>query len=194
MRRFFAILAVLLPVAGFVACLPEVRHFIDEGMVVYGMLLMFGALVIMTLLETLLFKWWVLPAWGRSISERLYAGTYAPEDDALVALADKIRQEKDEQLMPQLVRMVQRDSRRPRAWQELANLQLYEFSQPQEAVASLLQGADKVKAKEDRAFLLYRAAKTCEQHLNDAARAKDLYEQTARRFPRTTYGKLAAKK
>lgn len=194
MRRFFSILVVLLPVAAFVACLPEVRRMIDEGMVLYGMLAMFGALAVMTLLETLIFKWWVLPAWGRAISDRLYAGSYTPDDDALVVLVEKIRREKDASLMPQLVRMVQRDARRLRAWQELANLQLYEFSQSREAVDTLLQGAEQVEPVEDRAFLLYRAAKTCEQHLRDAARAQDLYEQTARRFPRTAYGQLAAKK
>lgn len=194
MRRFFSILVVLLPVAGFVACLPEVRYMIDEGKVLYGMLLMFGALGVMTLLETLLFKFWVLPAWGRAISDRLYAGSYTPEDDALVVLVEKIRREKDAGLMPQLVRMVQQDARRMRAWQELANLQLYEFAQSREAVETLLQGAEKVEQAEDRAFLLYRAAKTCEQHLRDAARAKELYEQAARRYPRTAYGKLAAQK
>ncbi|MBQ1959962.1 MAG: hypothetical protein II349_00360 [Akkermansia sp.] len=194
MRRFFSILVVLLPVAGFVACLPEVRHMIDEGKVLYGMLLMFGALGVMTLLETLLFKFWVLPAWGRAISDRLYAGSYTPEDDALVVLVEKIRREKDAGLMPQLVRMVQQDARRMRAWQELANLQLYEFAQSREAVETLLQGAERVEQAEDRAFLLYRAAKTCEQHLRDAARAKELYEQAARRYPRTAYGKLAAQK
>lgn len=193
MRRLLYIIVLLLPLAGFVVCLPEVRRMIDDGASVPALLLMFAALVVMTLIEGLLFKYWVLPRWGQAISERLYAGNYTPDDDPLVQLAEKIRREKDATLLPELIRMVQQDARRLRSWQELAGIQLLEFAQAEAAVETLLKGAAKVRPTEDRAFLLYRAATTCEKHLQDAARAKKLYEQVARRFPRTAYGKLAEK-
>lgn len=167
---------------------------IDDGASVSALLLMFAALAVMTLIEGLLFKYWVLPRWGEAIGERLYAGDYTPDDDPLVILAEKIRREKDATLLPELIRMVQKDARRLRSWQELAGIQLQEFAQAEAAVETLLKGATKVRPAEDSAFLLYRAATTCEKYLQDDARAETLYEQVARRFPRTTYGKLAGKK
>ncbi|MBR5523428.1 MAG: hypothetical protein IKV82_08195 [Akkermansia sp.] len=192
MRRWLSIIALLLPLAGFVACLGEVRCLIDGGMTVYGLLLMFAALAIMTAVEALLFKYWVLPGWGRAISERLYEGTYTPDQDPLVSLAAHIRREKDVSRLPELARLVQRDASRMRGWQELANLQLEECGDAAAAVHTLLEGAARVSPKEDRAYLMYRAAHLCEQRLHDAPRAAELYAQTARRFPRTTYGKKAA--
>lgn len=194
MRRLFYIVVLLLPLAAFVACLLEVRRMIDAGASMPALLLMFAALALMTLIEGLIFKYWVLPGWGQAISERLYAGNYTPDDDPLVMLAEKIRREKDAALLPELVRMVHRDAGRLRSWQELANIQLQEFSQAEEAVETMLKGAAKVHPAEDRAFLLYRAATTCEKHLQNTPRAQELYAQVARRYPRTAYGKMAAKR
>lgn len=194
MRRLFYIIVLLLPLLGFVLCLPLVRSLIDAGMWLYGLLLMFAALAIMTLVETLLFRYWVLPGWGRAISERLYAGTYTPDTDPLVVLAETIRRDKDAAQLPELERMVRRDARRVRAWLELANIQLEEFARAEAAVATMVEGAELVRPADDRAFLLYRAAKICEHHLRDADRAQKLYAAAARRFPRTTYGQLAARR
>ncbi len=191
MRRLLYIVVLLLPPAGFVLSLWEVRRMLDAGQAVPGLLLMFGALVVMTLLEAVLFKYWVLPRWGQAISERLYAGTYTPDDDPVVMLAAQIRQQKDRALLPKLEQMVRRDARRLRSWQELTNVYLEEFADAPAALRFMQEGAAQVRPAEDRAFLLYRAAKLCENHLRDAAKAQELYALAARRHPRTTYGKLA---
>lgn len=193
MRRIVSVIVLMLPPIAFVVCLSAVREQIDTGHVLQGMLLMFGALAVMTLVETLLFKYWVLPKWGQAVSERLYAGNYTPEDDALVLLAERIRKDKDASQLPELERMVRREPRRLRAWRELADVQLLEFEQAEAALATMLEGAKRVRPAEDRAFLLYRAAKLCEQHLKNRTRAQELYEMAARQYPRTTYGRLAAK-
>ncbi len=191
MRRLVYIIVLLLPPVGFVLSLGEVRRMLDAGQSVPGLLLMFGSLVVMTLLEALLFRFLVLPRWGQAVSERLYAGTYTPDDDPVVMLAKQICTQKDRSLLPRLEKMVRQDARRLRGWQELAHVYLDEFADAKAAVRCMREGAAYVRPAEDKAFLLYRAAKVCENQLHDAAQAQDLYALAARRYPRTAYGKLA---
>lgn len=192
MRRLLLAVVILLPVIAFVAVLPVVERYIDRGSSLTGVGIMLAALAVMAAAEGLLFRYIILPRWGQSVSERLYAGTYTPDSDPLAVLCDRIRNTHDAALLPQLEKQVQRECRRVRAWQELANIRAEEFGDPEAAVAALQQGCAAVRPAEDRAMLLYRAAGLCENRLNDRPRALSLYSEAARRFPRTVYGRKAA--
>ncbi len=187
--RFFCILNLLLPVVLFTGSMLWVREFFDAGDVRHGLLVLGGALLVLALWEGLLIRYLVLPSWGRAVGERVYAGSYTPDQDALLEMASRIRSEKEPELLPQFMRLVRRESFRTRAWTELAALQAEVFSRPEEALQSLLQGAEAVPEAEERAFLLYRAANLCEKQLSDPAQARQFRQLAANKYPNTVYGR-----
>lgn len=194
MRRTCQLFHLLLPVALFVAVLFKVRSLIDAGDARHALFIMLGALALLALWEGLLLKCWLLPLWGQALGERVYGGTYTPDEDALVALSARIRRERASALMPDFEAMVQRDASRLRSWTELADLHALVWGDRSAALQALLRGAEQVAAAEDRAYLLWRAAVFCENHLHDIAEANRLYARAAELYPRTAYGVQAAKK
>ncbi len=195
MGRFIRVVVVLLPLAGFVLAVLRVRSLMDEGRGLLSLAVLLAALVVLVLVELPLFKWWILPRFAGEIGERVYAGgDYSPAEDALLVLVERIRQEKDRNLLPELERQVLADARRTRGWQEYAHVLRDVFADAPAALAVLRRGAARVRGGEDRAMLLCRAAYLAVDALRDAALARQLYAEAAERYPHTAYGKLAADK
>ena len=57
----------------------------------------------------------------------------------------------------------------------------------------LLQGAEHADSAQDRAMFLYRAAKMRFSRMGDSAGARELYARAASLYPRTVYGRKAAR-
>ena len=191
--RIVCIANLLLPVGLFVGVLLKVRSLFDSGEAMLGVGIMLGALAVLAIWEGLLIRYLVLPAWGRKLGERMYVGSYSPDDDPLVALATRIRREHATELIPELEAMVQQDARRVRGWTELAALLAEEAGDPRAALQALLTGAGKVADKQERAMLLYRAAHVCLSRLADKQQARELLQQAATKYPATVYGQKAAR-
>lgn len=191
-RRFFQILAVLAPLGLFAWGLQPVQRLMYGGHATQGIVLLVAALAVLALLEGLLFRYWILPGWSEKVAERLYAGSYLPEDDALAQLIDRIAQEKDASLLPQLETMVQQQAWRMRGWLELARLQ-HELKQDTRlALATLENACRAIHDPEDVALLMYRAARLCEKSLQDADAARKLLNRLVELHPATVYGRKAA--
>lgn len=189
LRRLFI---VLLPVAGFAGLLLPVRVLMgQEGQGTTAIALFLGGLALLALTEGLLFRFWLLPKLGESIGEKVYGGTYVPEEDALVCLIDTVRETRDAAQLPALRSMVEAQPRRVRGWLELARVQQDIFNDPRSALETLLEGERRVRDKEERAMLRVRAAQLCENALKNPAAAQEHYAAAAERYPRTVYGKKA---
>lgn len=193
MGRIFRIFHLLLPPALFVVVLLKVRSMFDTGDARTGIILMLGALVVLTVWEGVLIRYRVLPAWGRTLGERIYVGSYTPDDDPLVALATRIRREHAPELLPQLEALARQDAARVRSWTELAALQQEEAGNLKAALSALLEGAERVSDRQDRAMLLYRAAHLCSERMADKAQARELLSRAASRYPSTVYGSKAGR-
>lgn len=192
MLFFRRLLVVLLPVACFAGLLVPVRILMgQEGQGSTAIALFLGGLALLALTEGLLFRFWLLPKIGESIGEKVYGGSYVPEEDALVCLIDKVRETRDRDLLPALRAMVEAQPRRVRGWLELARVQQDIFNDPRSALESLLEGERRIRDKEERAMLLVRAAQLCEGPLKNPAAAQEHYAAAAERYPRTVYGKKA---
>lgn len=194
LRRLFSLLLVLLPLAPFAYAVQVVNEWLSSGRSLHGILLLLGALAVFALIEGLLFKLWLLPSWGQSIGEKLYGGSYLPEQDELALLSRLIRSTEDVSRLPALKTLVLRQRARARGWLELARLQQDIAQNNEEALQTLLEGSAAVSDKEDRAMLLYRAATLAEKQLHAPARAAEYYARTAHNYPNTVYGKCAAAK
>ncbi len=192
MGRLIKTVAVLLPLAGFVLAVLQVRHIMNEGQGTLAIACLLGALAALVLLEGLLFKFWILPSLAGELGERVYAGGgYTPADDALLVLVERIRQEKARELLPELEKQVLADPRRTRGWQEHAHLLQDVFGDAPAALQVLRRGATRVSGKEDRAMLLCRAAYLATDALRDPALARELYSEAAEKYPGTAYGSFA---
>lgn len=190
LRRLFI---VLLPVACFALLLLPVRELMgQEGQGAQAIGLFLAGLAALALAEGLLFRYWLLPRFGEVIGERVYGGSYLPEEDALVCMAARVRESRDAALLPELRAMVTAQKSRLRGWLELARIQQDVFDDAAAAVDTLEEAEHHVRPREDRALALVRAAQLCEHTLHDAPRARSLYERAAQRYPRTVYGRRAA--
>lgn len=188
------LLIIVAPLALFACwiCGP-VQGTLAEGDALHAILLMLGGLAVFVFVETLLFKYHFLPLWARMVSERLYGGSYFPQEDPLMCLVHQITTEHRLDLIPELTRAVEGDPRRVSAWLELARvLHDHALDAPQ-AVQCLLRGAKAVRSKEDKALLLWRAAVMCEKHSELAEQSRSIYQKIVDSYPNTSYGKLAAK-
>jgi hypothetical protein len=154
-----------------------------------SILIALAAVVVLGLCEIFALRAWVLPTLSKWVQYCIYGGGGA--EDALCALANRMRKHKDRSLLPELIQAVENDPSRTRAWSELAAVHEEVMNDPAEAIRTLLQGAEKVSDPQDRAMLIYRAARLRESALNDAIGAKELMTQAAARYPKTVYGKLA---
>lgn len=192
LRRVFQLLVVLLPLGLFALALQPVQALMFGGQAARGIVLLLLALAVLAVVEGLLFRYWVLPGWSDKVAERLYAGSYNPEDDALAQLVDRMLREKDASALPRLRMLVQSQPRRLRGWLELARLQLELLHDAAAALTTLEEGAAMVRDAEDAALLLYRAGSMCELALHDSDRARSFWRQAADRYPATVYGAKSA--
>ena len=190
--RFAKVLVVLLPVGAFALALQPVQKLMFGGETTQGIILLLVALVLLAVVEGLLFRYWVLPGWGEKMAERLYAGSYTPENDARARLVERLVSEKDTALLPELRALVLRQPRRLRGWLELARLQQELQHDTAAAVATLEEAATAVREPEDAAMLLYRAGSLCESALQNMARAREIWQRAADVYPTTVYGAKAA--
>ena len=192
LRRFFQLLAVLAPLGLFALALQPVQQRLYGGHATQGILLLLAALAVLALLEGLLFRYWILPGWSEKMAERLYAGSYLPEEDALAQLVERIERGKDAELMPQLVQLVHAQAWRLRGWLELARLQQEVLRDAPAALRTLEEAMQAVREPEDVALLMCRAAGLCEKSLQDEAAARSWRQRAAEQYPDTVYGRKAA--
>lgn len=180
--------AVLLPLAAFAAVQPYVDAALTGENKQDAFTILGVALLLFVLAEGLLFRYILLPRMGEAVGEKIYGGTYIPEEDALVRAVENVRRTKDKADMAAVYALVQADRSRLRGWLELSRLYQEEFADRQAALEALEEGSRCVSGKEDRALLLYRAAHLCEL-LNRPTRRRELLETAARRYGKTVYGK-----
>lgn len=192
LRRLFQILVLLLPVGLFALALQPVQALMFGGQATRGIVLLLVALAVLALVEGLLFRYWVLPGWGEKVAERLYAGSYLPENDSLAQLVERLEQTRDASLLPLLHREVERQPRRLRGWLELARLQQELLQDAPAALATLEQATHAMRDAEDAALLMFRAGALCESALHDAAKARLWWQRAADCHPATVYGRKAA--
>ena len=187
------LLIVALPMAAFWWLLKlVVMPLFQTGDALTALVYVFGGVVFLAVWEGIAFRAWVLPFFGRVLHHSVYGGSYSAADDPLVAMAARIRKEADAALLPEFLSLVEQEASRARAWTELASLYADTFRNVPEALQALLQGAEQVDTKEDRAMLLYRAAQMRRTRLNDKVGAAELARKAAALYPRTVYGKKAA--
>lgn len=192
MRRFFQLLAVLVPLGLFALVLQPVQQRLYGGHATQGIVLLLAALAVLALLEGLLFRYWILPGWSEKMAERLYAGSYLPEEDALARLTERIERENNAGLMPELEKLVRSQGWRLRGWLELARLQQDLLNDAPAALITLEAATHAVRDPEDVALLMFRAARLCQKSLQDSAAARHWWERAAAEYPTTVYGRRAA--
>lgn len=192
LRRCIQLLVVLAPLGAFALALQPVQQRLYGGHATQGILILLGALVILAILEGLLFRYWILPGWSEKVAERLYAGSYFPQDDELAQLADRIEAEKNAELIPELSKLVHEQSWRLRGWLELARLQQDVLHDAEAALKTLTEATHHIHEAEDAALLMFRAAQLCEKNLHDENAARDWLKKLAERHPDTVYGRKAS--
>lgn len=183
--------AICAPLAAFVWWMQSVAMEKMAHNAISGIGYMLLGLALLALVEGILIKFWLLPLLARHISERVYAGSYLPEDDPLARLVTEIATHHRRDLLPRLENLVEADPHRERGWLELAHLRETEAADPAGAVDTLLRGADKVQRPTDAALLLWRAITLCERHPALAPRIPHLRETLLQRYPDTPYGRRA---
>jgi len=184
--------AVLLPLFPFALGTRVVMDRLENGRTLNGIALLLGCLAALALVEGLIFRLWILPAWGQSLGERLYGGSYLPEEDELAQLSARIRRTEDTSLLPDMQRLVRRQRKRARGWLELARLHQDVTHDDEAALHTLLEGADAVPDPEEKAMFLYRAGALTADKLQSPARAAEYFSRAATQHPQTAYGKHAA--
>ncbi len=191
MRRFLQLVVVLVPLGLFALFLEPVQQRLFGGQATQGILLLLGALTALVLVEVLLFRYWILPGWSEKLAERLYAGSYLPENDPLACLVEQINAQQDVSALPALELLVRKHPQRVRGWLELARLQLELADDALAALLVLDQGASLAHDAEDAALLSFRAARMCEKYLHDTESSTRRLLQLAARYPHTVYGRKA---
>lgn len=192
LRRLISPVAVLLPLLPFSLAADTAGEWMSDGRILAGISLLLGSLAVLALLEGLLFRFLLLPAWGQALGERLYGGSYIPADDELARLADRIRSTEDASLLPDMQRIVLRQRKRVRGWLELARLYQDIAHDDKSALQTLLSAVDAVSDREERAMLLYRAGALAANKLHSPAQAAEYFRRAASDFPNTVYGRHAA--
>ncbi len=154
--------------------------------------MLLGVLVLVVT-ESFIFRLWLLPKWAQALSERFYGGTYFPTDDPLASLAQLIIDQHCGERVPELEKLVLSDPSRTRGWMELARVAEIELKDLQQAAGYMLTGARKVGRKEDAAMLMWRAVTLLHRDQVSRPRAEEIRRELMQRYPKTTYGRLAAK-
>ena len=194
LRVLLRLLAVALPLLPFAFAAQMAMDTMSSGSTANGILILLASLAVLALVEGLIFRIWILPAWGQAIGERLYGGSYLPEEDTIARLAAQIRRSEDASLLPNLRQLVLEQKRRSRGWLELARLLQDVAHDDRAALQALLDGAESVTDREDRAMLLYRAGSLAADRIVSPAEAAELFSRAANFLPNPVYGKRAAAK
>ncbi len=116
---------------------------------------------------------------------------YNSDQDELEQIVKRISASRDAQMMEELEVYCQSNPRRLRAWQEYARLLLELFEDAPAACELLERAVSRVRSKQDKALLLYRAGMICREHRNDEQEAQRFFSEAAKKYPRTTYGGLS---
>lgn len=190
--RVFQLLVALVPLAGFTLALQPVQERLFGGQATQGIIFLLVALAVLAVVEGVLFRYWILPMWGDKVAERVYAGSYLPENDALAQLVERIISENATAEIPALEHMVRSQPNRLRGWLELARLQNELLQDVPAALQTLEQGASCMRDSEEAALLIYRAGALCSKSQNDPAAAARFFELAASRYAHTVYGRQAA--
>lgn len=192
MRQLARLLVALIPLYVFIWwMLVPVPEYLYHKDTMIGLVMLLGGVVTLAVAEGMIFKLWLLPLWAQHMSERLYAGSYLPEDDPLVILSARIIQEHATELIPELTRMVEKDDPgRVRAWLELAHVLEAVAKNLPLAAEKLLLGARCVKDDEDAAMLMWRAMAIYKK-IMDSERELSICKKLVDLYPFTSYGKLA---
>ncbi|MCQ2372059.1 MAG: hypothetical protein MJ058_08435 [Akkermansia sp.] len=192
MSRTKLVIFALLPLVAFALGLLWVDHLFTAGEGLRGICWLIGMLALFALVEGIYLRRVLIPLWGEKVAERIYAGSYVPDEDPLVQLAERVRETRDEAQLAKLEKAVRAQGWRYRGWMELAAIQRDVFSNPAAACSTLQEGAAAVEDPQDAAMLLYRAAHVAEAAAHDAALAESLRRKAAADYPETVYGRKAA--
>ena len=192
MSRSKLVMLALLPLALFALGMLYVDALFTAGEGLKGICWLIVMLALLALVEGIFLRRVLIPLWGEKMAERIYAGSYVPDDDTLVQLADKVRETRDGSLLARLEKEVRGQGWRYRGWMELASIQRDVFSNPAAACSALQEGAGTVEDPQDAAMLLYRAAHVADTAMHDPSLAQSLRRKAAADFPDTVYGRKAA--
>ncbi len=190
-RRFFQLIVAFIPLYLFAIGMSFWWFGLVETISGWIITLLIGVLLL-AIVEGVIFRFWLLPSWAQALSERFYGGNYFPADDPVVSLAQQIIDQHLADRVPELERLVRSDSSRTRAWMELARVTELELKDPQKAAEHMLTGARKVARKEDAAMLMWRAVTLLRKEDRSPSRAEEIRRDLIKRYPKTTYGRLAA--
>lgn len=190
-RRFFQLIVAFIPLYLFAIGMSFWWFGLVETISGWIITLLIGVLLL-AIVEGVIFRFWLLPSWAQALSERFYGGNYFPADDPVVSLAQQIIDQHLADRVPDLERLVRSDSSRTRAWMELARVTELELKDPQKAAEHMLTGARKVARKEDAAMLMWRAVTLLRKEDRSPSRAEEIRRDLIKRYPKTTYGRLAA--
>ncbi|MBR1982778.1 MAG: hypothetical protein IKA23_08515 [Akkermansia sp.] len=192
MLRFLQLCVALVPLGLFSLVLEPVQLRLYGGHATQGILWLLAALAALAVVEGLLFRYWILPDWSDKMAERLYAGSYLPENDALATLVEQIARDKDTSQLPRLENLVLQQPSRLRGWLEYARLQHELLHDAAAALMTLDKACSHVRAPEDVALLMYRAALLCQKSLHDPAQSRNRLLLLVQKYPATVYGRRAA--
>lgn len=192
MRRFLQLCVALVPLGLFSLVLEPVQLRLYGGHATQGILWLLAALAALAVVEGLLFRYWILPDWSAKMAERLYAGSYLPENDALALLVEQITRDKDPALMPRLEKLVLQQPDRLRGWLEYARLQQELLHDAAAALMTLDKACSRMHDPEDAALLMYRAALLCEKSLHDPGKSRERLQLLVQKYPATVYGRRAS--
>lgn len=152
----------------------------------------FAGVLVLAVWEGLAFRCWLLPLFGKAVSSAVYGGGYTAQADPVLAMAARIRAARDASLLPAMIALVHDDAARARGWTELASLYEEVFHNLQDALQCLTDGAQHASSREERAMLLYRAARFRRARMADSIGADELLRRLAKLYPDTVYGRKAA--
>lgn len=193
-KLLLRLLIVALPMIAFWGLLQVVvMPLFHAGDALSALVFVFGGVVFLAVCEGAALRAWLLPWFGRVLHASVYGGSYSAADDPLAAMAARIRSTADASLLPRFMELVEQEPSRVRAWTELASLYADTFRNVPEALQALLKGSECADSDEDRAMLLYRAAQMRRTRMGDKVGAAELARQVSALYPRTVYGKKAAR-
>ena len=195
-RLFFQLVVALIPVYIFAIgiCISTVAFadILTKWSYSNWIASMLLGVLVLAVVEGFIFRLWLLPKWAQVLSERFYGGTYFPADDPVASLAQSIIDQHCGERAPELEKLVLSDSTRTRGWMELARVAEIELKDSQKAAEYMLTGARKVPHKEDAAMLMWRAVTLLRKDGASRPRAEEIRHELIQRYPKTTYGRLAA--
>ncbi len=150
--------------------------------------------LVLLIFGLVIFYKYVIRPLNEAFGERIRAwivgetNLYNSDEDELEQIVKRIRASKDASQMEEMEAYCLSNPRRLRGWQEYARL-LHDVFDDAAAACELYERAvEKIRNKQDKALLLYRAGQLCRDHRKDAKEAERYFRAAAEKYPRTTYG------